>query len=92
MGRKRSDHDFRNSPLEQYPPIYFDMGGKDKYGFNIGYGIFKSVLDQRGIPYTTVFEPEANHDMWKRHAADSIRFVIDHTTDSASAVNATGVQ
>jgi S-formylglutathione hydrolase FrmB len=62
----------------RFPNIYFDMGGKDYYGFNVGYGIFKTELDSREIPYSTIFEPTAGHDMWKRHAKDTILFVSNH--------------
>jgi S-formylglutathione hydrolase FrmB len=68
-----------NFPADKtYPPIYFDMGGHDKYGFNVGYEILKNVFDEKGIPYSTIFEPKAGHDMWKRHAGDAIRFMLEH--------------
>jgi S-formylglutathione hydrolase FrmB len=77
----------QNLPLDQYPPIYFDMGGKDDYGFNVGYWIFKQVLDQRHVPYTTIFEPNGHHDEWLRHASDSIRFVCAHSEDASTSQN-----
>jgi S-formylglutathione hydrolase FrmB len=68
-----------NFPADRtYPSIYFDMGGRDGYGFNVGYEILKSALDDKKIPYTTIFEPKKGHDMWKRHAGDAIQFVFDH--------------
>jgi S-formylglutathione hydrolase FrmB len=66
------------SSTYKFPNLYFDMGGKDYYGFNVGYGIFKTELDSHEIPYSTIFEPTAGHDMWKRHAKDVISFVRDH--------------
>jgi S-formylglutathione hydrolase FrmB len=77
----------QNLPPAEYPPLYFDMGGKDDYGFNVGYFIFKQVLDQRGIAYTTIFEPNGHHDEWLRHAADSIRFVCAHSADTTLSEN-----
>jgi pimeloyl-ACP methyl ester carboxylesterase len=63
---------------EKYPPIYFDMGGRDGYGFNVGYEILKGLFDQKSIPYTTIFEPTKGHDMWKRHAGDALEFILAH--------------
>jgi S-formylglutathione hydrolase FrmB len=72
-----------NYPADQtYPPIYFDMGGRDGYGFNVGYEILKGIFDKRGIPYATNFEPKRGHDMWKRHAGDAIQFIFDHLPQS----------
>jgi len=67
-----------NLAVDEYPPLYFDMGGRDKYGFNYGYFRLRKVLDARDIPYTTFFEPKAGHDMWKRHAVDSMKFLFAH--------------
>lgn len=66
-------------PLADFPAIYFDMGGRDKYGFEVGYWIFKDALDERKIAYETCFEPKAGHDMWMRHAGDAIQFLLSHS-------------
>jgi S-formylglutathione hydrolase FrmB len=66
-----------------YPALYFDMGGWDTYGFNVGYHILKSKLDAQNIPYETNYDPHAGHDMWKKHAIDSIRFLIAHVAQTA---------
>jgi esterase/lipase superfamily enzyme len=73
-------------PAEHYPPIYFDMGGKDNYGFFDGYAILKGVFDQKGISYQTNFDPDATHDMWKFHASDAIQFILDHTVQATPAM------
>jgi S-formylglutathione hydrolase FrmB len=68
-----------NLPLSDFPSLYFDMGGRDKYGFEVGYWIFKELLDQRQVAYETHFEPKAGHDMWMRHAGDAIQFLLSHS-------------
>jgi S-formylglutathione hydrolase FrmB len=65
----------RYSSSHGFPSLYFDMGGKDDFGFEDGYQLFKNALDQRHFDYTTIFEPNGHHDMWKRHAVDSILFL-----------------
>jgi S-formylglutathione hydrolase FrmB len=67
-----------------FPNLYFDMGGKDNYGFYVGYGLLKEALDQKKFQYTTDFEPSGHHDMWKRHASDSILFMEDHLGPAAA--------
>jgi S-formylglutathione hydrolase FrmB len=68
------------------PNIYFDMGGKDNYGFYVGYGLFKAALDLRQFPYTTFFEANGHHDMWERHAKDAILFMENHVIPPKSSV------
>lgn len=68
----------RNTTIDPLPAIYFDMGGKDSYGFYDGYHLLKAAFDERKIPYSTLFEPQGHHDMWKRHASDSILFEMEH--------------
>ena len=75
-----------NLPADQFPKLYFDMGGRDKYGFEEGYEILAETLDDRKIPYQTVYEPHAHHDMWKRHASDAIQFLIDQQFQTQPAV------
>jgi S-formylglutathione hydrolase FrmB len=80
-------HLVQNTDSNQIPPLYFDMGGKDKYGFNVGYWIFKDALDQKGAVYSTNYEPRAGHDMWKRHAGDAIRFILTHAAGLSEESN-----
>ena len=66
------------SAPEPFPELYFDMGGKDGYGFYDGYELIKDTLDEKRFPYSTIFEPAGHHDMWNRHALDSISFIESH--------------
>jgi pimeloyl-ACP methyl ester carboxylesterase len=61
-----------------FPDVYFDMGGKDSYGFYDGYALFKAALDRKEYKYKTLFEASGHHDMWKRHAVDALKFTLDH--------------
>jgi len=70
-------HLVRNyNSLYKFPALYFDMGGKDSYGFYDGYVLLKDALDKRGFVYSTFFDPKAGHDMWTKHSVDSLKFLM----------------
>jgi hypothetical protein len=61
-----------------FPAIYFDMGGKDRYGFYDGYWLLKAALEKKGYAFRTLFEKNTNHSMWKHHAVDALTFMQEH--------------
>ncbi len=63
--------------LAQFPKIYFDMGGKDYFGFQEGYERFKEILDRRGLGYKSYLDPEAGHDISHKTRWNSVRFLRD---------------
>jgi len=53
--------------LEMFPELYFDVGGKDYFGFHEGFGRFQNALNRRGITYESYFDPNGSHELfWDR--------------------------
>lgn len=54
-----------------FPPIYFDVGGQDEFGFYDGFNRLKETLDQKGYPYASHYDPSGDH-LWGRGDFGSI--------------------
>jgi S-formylglutathione hydrolase FrmB len=77
----------KNDPIEiaknldlsgPVPSLYFDIAGKDEFGFEEGHDLFRAVLDARGISYQTRFFPKAHHIIPHQPQSESaIEFIID---------------
>lgn len=53
--------------MEALPELYFDVGGRDYFGFQEGFFRFKQSLDSQGIDYSSHFEPNGSHELfWDR--------------------------
>lgn len=66
-----------NEPVTaSMPELYFDMGGKDYFGFHEGYNRFKKALDNKGIAYESFFDPNEGHEIFKKTGRNSLEFLI----------------
>lgn len=53
--------------LNSIPALYFDVGGRDYFGFQEGFFRFKQSLEARGITYASYYEPNGGHELfWDR--------------------------
>lgn len=46
---------------QAFPPIYFDVGAEDQFGFYDGHNRFKQVLNERRFPYSAYFDLDGDH-------------------------------
>lgn len=43
------------------PGLYFDVGSEDNFGFEIGFEVFKNILESNDIPYSSFVEQGGDH-------------------------------
>jgi len=67
----------RMADASALPQLYFDVGGKDYFGFHEGFFRLKGVLEKKKLPFTSVFIPEGTHDVFWDRRWWLIRFVRD---------------
>jgi len=48
-----------------FPKLYFDVGGRDYYGFEEGHELFRQALDARGYAYHWDYYPDGKHGVRK---------------------------
>ncbi len=60
-----------------FPAMYFDVGGKDTYGFQEGVARFQEILDRKGFKYKNFYDPNAAHDIYKKQAPVVVSFLRD---------------
>lgn len=63
--------------LQKHPALYFDMGGKDYFGFQEGYARFKNTLEEKALPFTTYFDPNEGHEIFKKTNKKAVEFLLD---------------
>lgn len=60
---------------QDFPALYFQVGGKDEFGFQEGAEVLKQTLEQRGFTYQYDFIPDATHSINQTHGIDALRFL-----------------
>ena len=55
-------------PLGRFPAVYMSVGGKDDFGFDVGFWRMKELLDRRQVRTTTHFEPDLDHQLHRNQA------------------------
>ncbi|MEK6580558.1 MAG: alpha/beta hydrolase-fold protein [Bdellovibrionota bacterium] len=58
----------------QFPLLYFDVGGKDYFGFDEGFFRFKSSLEKKGVHFESTFVPDGTHELFWQRRYDLLRF------------------
>lgn len=61
--------------IEHLPKLYFDMGGKDKFGFQEGYARFKQSLDSKKAVYESYFIPNETHGIFMNRQKEMLGFL-----------------
>jgi len=61
----------------QFPKLYFDVGGKDYFGFQEGYFRFRDALLQNEISHTAEYFPDGSHELFWERRWWLIRWVRD---------------
>lgn len=76
--------------VSRRPALFFDVGGRDYFGFHEGFGRFKSALDESGWEYRSNFVPDGTHDLFWQTRWDLLRFLAEKLakkTEPASVTN-----
>ncbi len=65
---------------EILPKLFFDVGGKDGYGFYEGFAILKELFDRQGVTYQSAFYPESEHSISNEPIRRErvLRFISDY--------------
>jgi S-formylglutathione hydrolase FrmB len=65
----------RLSRLGDFPEVYWDMGGRDDFGFEEGHVKLQDALNQSGIPFQSVLVPGADHYLFRSRNIDLVRYL-----------------
>ena len=71
---------------ELWPALYFDVGGKDSYGFQEGAFLFKKALEDRKLPFTFYFEPKGGHDLVLKRNIEVLRYIRERLSAQTYSV------
>ncbi|MSP19249.1 MAG: hypothetical protein EXR74_06735 [Bdellovibrionales bacterium] len=58
-----------------FPEIYFDVGSQDNFGFQVGYEIFKNILESNDFPFTSYLEEGGNHSIYLYRNRNLLQFM-----------------
>jgi S-formylglutathione hydrolase FrmB len=67
------------------PHLYLDVGGKDYFGFQEGYFRITKILDDRRWTYSSHFEPNGGHEIFRDRRWWLMRFIRDRIQESNEA-------
>ncbi|MEK6578510.1 MAG: alpha/beta hydrolase-fold protein [Bdellovibrionota bacterium] len=59
------------------PYLYLDMGGRDEFGFYVGFKKLVELLNKRGVKYSGEYVQDGTHDLFKTRGEQMLRIIAD---------------